>query len=335
MSVTHFLKRENVSVPSSISDLDDLPHPYDQLIKELSHFAFLALQRDQLVFTLSELKAVYPTMTPSDWYTFGLLKPVKYFKPQDGCDQESFHFLHFAIQEYLAAYHIVSLDILNNTFWEVRCLNTWRMFVGTTGGNCVAFKHFLSSDRSRIGTRVFGSSELSQKILKHKIKCLHLFQSLSETNNEMLSCIESFFHGKIDLNNQSLSYNDVHALAVLLFQSPKKQWEKLDISGCGIDDKRCSTLCEAFSDQTATIHVADVNVSNNNIHWESLSKICSMFKIWHTETLILSVDMLYDSDTANMIAVTTNEVNKYFLSDELIQQSKAAWLLCIAQPFVS
>jgi len=51
-----------------------------------------------------------------------LLKSAQYFKPQDGHDHESFHFLHFAIQEFLAAHHIASLPeemllkLLNDAF---------------------------------------------------------------------------------------------------------------------------------------------------------------------------------------------------------------------------
>ena len=219
MTVIHFLKRDNVAVPTTITDLGDLPHPYDHLIKELSQLSFLALQKDQLVFSQAELKATCPSMVPTDWYRFGLLKPVKYFKPQEGCDHESFHFLHLSIKEYMAAYHIASLQnkvLLNNIFWKVRYFNVWRMFVGITGGDHFVFKHFLGQNRSRLANYVFSSSEISNKILKDKIKCFHLLQCLSETDNKMLPYIENLFQNKIDLSCQPLSYNDVHTLAVLL-----------------------------------------------------------------------------------------------------------------------
>jgi len=317
MAITHFLKRENVAVSTTITDLSDLPPPYNQLIKELSHFAFLALQKDQIVFTLAEVETTCPSMAPSDWYRFGLLKPVKYFKAQDGCDHESLHFLHLSVQEYLAAYYIASLPdkalerLLNATFWELRYLNAWKMFVGITGGDRFAFKHFLSSNRPRIGSHIFGTSNISPKIVTDKIKCLHLIQCLSETDNGVLQCLQGIFQNNkiIDVSNQLLSYNDVHTLAVLLLQSPKKQWEKLDISACSIDDRSCSVLCEAFSHQTVPMHVDIVNISGNNFHYESLSKLCSVLKGWQTKELIVSVDMLYDSDTASLIRATTDKLS--------------------------
>ena len=122
ITIVHFLKKDNIKFNTTITNLDDLPHPYDQVFKELSQFAFLALQKDQLVFTLAEVKAEYPNLTPANWYGLGLLKRAKYFNAQDGCNHESFHFLHYSIQEYMAAYYIASLpdnellQLLKETF---------------------------------------------------------------------------------------------------------------------------------------------------------------------------------------------------------------------------
>ena len=99
MTITHFLNKHKLLSTTSVTNFTDLPHPYDQVIKELSQFAFLALQKDQLVFTLAEVKAGCPNLTPDNWDGLGLLKQTQYFKAQDGCDHESFHFLHYSIQE--------------------------------------------------------------------------------------------------------------------------------------------------------------------------------------------------------------------------------------------
>ena len=173
MTITHFLKKENLLPSTSISNFTDLPHPYDQVIKELSQFAFLALQKDQLVFTLAELKAECPHLTPDNWDGLGLLKQTQYFKAQDGCDHESFHFLHYSIQEYMAAYYIASLSddkllsLLEETFWNVHYFDTWIMYVGMTEGKHHTYFHLLSlwqlftSDQS-----VVNSKEIIKKIVK-------------------------------------------------------------------------------------------------------------------------------------------------------------------------
>ena len=103
MIIVHFLKKGRKVPTCTVSSLIDLPHLYDKVIKELSEFAFLSLQKNQLVFTLAEVKKMCPHFNVSKWNELGLVKLARYFKPQDGCDHESIYFLHTAIQEYLAA----------------------------------------------------------------------------------------------------------------------------------------------------------------------------------------------------------------------------------------
>jgi len=82
-------------------------------------------------------------MTPDSWSGLGLLKAIRFINTM------SFHFLHFAIQEYLAAYHITSLSnnnqikLLKRTFWEAHYYNTWIMYVEITGGEQFAWKHLF------------------------------------------------------------------------------------------------------------------------------------------------------------------------------------------------
>ena len=102
----------------------------------------------------------------------------------------TFHFLHFSIQEYMAASYISTLSdnqqikLLNKTFWDHRYYNTWIMYVGITCGNSFALKHFLSGNWFQLFTKAFKTSNISKKILRSKIKCLHLFQCLIESNND-------------------------------------------------------------------------------------------------------------------------------------------------------
>ena len=310
MTIVHFLKKDKMTFNTSITDLDGLPHPYDQVVKELSQFAFLALQKDQLVFTLAEVKAEYPNLTPANWYGLGFLKQTQYFKACDGCDHESFHFLHYSIQEYMAAYYIASLpnnellSLLEETFWNVLYFNTWIMYVGITGGNHFIFTHFLSGNYLQVSTWLF-TPNISNNILNDRIKCLHLLHCSAEAgygNNVMLSSVENIFQGGIiDLSNYKLSVNDLHTLAVLLLRSPNKHWEKLNLSHCSIDDTSCNLLCELFQSQNVSFKIKKVDISSNNIQWESLSEFCKVVKSWQTEELVVSFDALYGKMTMNQI----------------------------------
>ena len=318
MTITHFLKRKlKLQVTTSLTQFTDLPNPYDQYFKELSQFAFFALEKKQLVFTLAKIKAEYPNVTPANWYELGLLKQVQYFKAQDGCDHKLFHFLHCSIQEYMAAYYIASLlskkllALLEKTFWSVHYFNTWVMYVGITGGKHHTFTHFLSGNYLQITSRLSAPKVISKKFLCNRIKRLHLLRYSVEADCEILASIENIFDRQIiDLSNTNLSINDLHTLAVLLLRSPDKEWEMLNLSQCNIDDHGCNILCKLLQSQRVTLKIKKVDISHNKIQWESLSSLCRIFKLWQTEELIISVDALYDKITMNTIISFTDMLYK-------------------------
>jgi len=309
MTIVHFLKKDKKVSTATIGSYKELPDPYNQVVTELLQFAFLALQKDQLVFTLADIIATCPNLSPANWYGLGLLKSAQYFKPQDGRDHESFHYLHFAIQEYMAARHIFSLSeseqlkLLNDTFWNVRYYNTWIMYVGISGGNSFVFKHFLSGNYFRMSSWLFGTSTISSKILSDPIKCLYLLHCLAEAGeHEMFSSVENIFKGGlIDLSYNYLSSNDMLTLAIVLLKSPGKQWEKLNLSYCNITDESCNVFCNMCNSQKVVVSVKSVDISYNHFHWESLSKLCNILRSWHPNELIFSIDSLYDITTVNMI----------------------------------
>ena len=131
-------KNINVKKRNTIIDITKLPHPHDNLFVELAKLAFEALKTDKIVFTLSEIKDACPnlTTTSSNWNGLGLLKAVQCFSTDMGNDQVTFHFLHFSIQEYMAAFYISILSnsdeiiLLKKKYWEYRYYNTWIMYVG-------------------------------------------------------------------------------------------------------------------------------------------------------------------------------------------------------------
>ena len=70
MTVIRFLDRIGKNIPdSSIFNLQTLPHPHDKVFKELSQFAFEALKLDKLVFKLTEIQEICPSLTaiPTNW----------------------------------------------------------------------------------------------------------------------------------------------------------------------------------------------------------------------------------------------------------------------------
>ena len=163
MTIIRFIKKYESC--TTFIEIADLPCPYDKVFVELSNLAYKALETDKIVFTISEIKEGCPnlTMTPSNRNGLGLLKAVQYFSAQIGNDQVTFHFLHFSIQEYMAAWYISTLSVnnqiklLKETFWEHRYYNTWIMYVGITGGHSFALKHFLSGNWLQFFSRFLNS----------------------------------------------------------------------------------------------------------------------------------------------------------------------------------
>ena len=57
----------------------------------------------------------------------------------------------------------------------------------------------------------------------------------------------------------------MRTLAMLLLRLPNKQWEKLDLSGCNINDYGCDSLCEIFISRNVPFRIKSVDLSNNDI----------------------------------------------------------------------
>ena len=194
MIIGRFLNKHDPQFCSTFFNVDNLeiPERYNKVLIELSHLAFVALQKDCIVFDMHDIAEFCPnlTMTSDSWSGLGLLKAAQFVT------KVSFHFLHFSIQEYLAASYIAKLpntkqiELLKATFWDIRYFNTWIMYNGVTGGRTLAWKHFLSGNKFVFFTRLFKTS-ISKSLLTDKVKSLYLFQCFNEAGGNEL--VENFF----------------------------------------------------------------------------------------------------------------------------------------------
>ena len=297
MTILRFIQKVDTEVSKVITSIADLPHPHDKVFEELTRLAYNALKIDKIVFRLNEIKAVCPNLAriSTNWNGLGLLKAVQCFNAEIG--NVTFHFLHFSIQEYMAALYISTLsdnkqiELLKETFWQHRYYNTWIMYVGITCGSLFALKHFLSGNWFQISTRIFKSSNISRKYLGNKIKCLHLFQCLVESNNEdMIASVSKFFQdNQIDLNRQTLLPSDVNTLGFFLMRSINKRWEMLNLSGCNIGSIGINILCDRFLSKESRdiVFIKTVDFSYNQLNFSSVIQIFDLFKSWHTLQLII------------------------------------------------
>ena len=283
----------------SFSSLIDPYHTYDLVIKDLSQFAFIAIQEDQLTFTVEEIlklcekNFVYwegPDFLSST-LKLGLLSTISF--QEENVDCEIYHFSNVKIQEYLAAYYISSLPdnellkLLNGTFWNICYLNVWMLYIDISEGKSPVFKRFLS------GTQPSGTSVKTISTNGHYSKLLGL---------------------NIDLSHHKLSHAHLQTLTMLLLTSTNRQWKNLNLANCDIDSQGCTNLCKRLCPGSA-IEFEIVDISFNNFHWESFYTISNMLKTWLTKKLIISIDTLYDTATMNEIDSFTALLEENFKID--------------------
>ena len=278
ITISRFLRRRNAS-PSIINSLTDLPAPYKQHFKNLSKLAFKLLGKDQVVFNDNDMKE-YP-----NWSDLGLLKVVKCCNFLKGTPVMSYNFLHFTLQEFLAAHYVTSLspwtqvNVMKNCFWDSRYLNTWIMYVGLTYGDSFALKHFLTGRMYVFQSLLVKPKEIANETAVDKMKCLHLFQCFLEaSNSKMCQRVGNYLvNEKIDLSNTTLLPKDMHTLCFFLTRSTTKQWKLLDLSNCYIGDDGCDILAKLLPvDDKTNLLIDEVNFSCNSLKPKS---ICNIFKI--------------------------------------------------------
>ena len=309
MTIVRFIKK--CVSHSLIVNIADLPHPHDKLLVELAKLAYKGLKVDKIVFTLFEIKEGCPnlTMTSSNWNGLGLLKAVRYFSVEMGNDQVTFHFLHFSIQEYLAAWYISTLSnkkqikLLKETFWEHRYYNTWIMYIGITSGSSFALRHFLSGNWFQFYSKLFNSSKVSKRYLKNKMRCLHLFQCLVEANKEdiIVSVKQLFQSNRIDLSNQTLLPHDLNTLSFFLIRSINKEWDELDLSNCNIGSEGSNILCDRLLDKDVRdiVTIKMINFSYNQLNLSSLRQLFGLFNSWHTSEIFITDDAILNNKADN------------------------------------
>ena len=134
---------------NTITNLRNLPNPCSKIIQQLSKFSLEALNNEKLEFTFDEIKMACPDIVnvPGAINGFGLLQAVQHFGITG--NTITFNFLHFTIQEFLAAFHITcllpndELKILREKFWSETHSNMFAIYITLTNGQRPSFRQFI------------------------------------------------------------------------------------------------------------------------------------------------------------------------------------------------
>ena len=309
-TIRRFIRRsQQQSV--SITKFSEVPATHRKILLEISKLAFTALKDDKIVFSASEIRHFCPSLLedPKHWNGLDLLKAVQYFSLEESKDELSFNFLHYSVQELLAAYHISlmpetwQIKLLKETFWKVRYFNVWIMYVALTKDRPFAFKHFLSGNKLQIFTRfsIWRSgntyAKLSKKMKEDKIKCLHLFQCFTEAgNDEMCHYVGSLLQdGTIDLSGQTLSAVEIYTLSSFLARCVQRHWSLLDLSNCYLDDENFERFYKSYAGLTkSTIYINTVALSSNAFTQASASQIANLVLNFNIKNLVFAANEIKD-----------------------------------------
>ena len=227
--------------------LTDLPEPCNRIIQQLSKLSLEALDDNKLIFTLNEIKSACPdiTVTPGVINAFGLLQAVQHYGLIGKAT--TFNFLHFSIQEYLAAHYITTLPadkelkFIKEKFWSDTHLNMFSIYVTLTKGQRPAFKQFLCNGNKMIISHVF---------LENQLQCFRLYHCFREAGDvDICKTIEhsvAFRNKVIELSNTRVTVGDVECITVFFTSVLCQEWMILNLSYCYIQDQGVHILCRGL-----------------------------------------------------------------------------------------
>ena len=284
-TIHRYLTRKGHSSQDTItySNLKSLQEPYKTVINQLSKFAMETLLIDKIIFTEEEVKSACPNIAKIV-DGFGLLQAVE--KSNENGKTYTYHFIHFSIQEFLAAYYIACLSpdqtqkALEKQFWESKHFNMFAIYVAYTQGQAESFKRYLSDGNSAVA--------ISEKFLLDPHKCIRLFRCFYEIKDEkMCKCIAQakiFENDSIKLQN-ILAFSDIECLTVFLAVSFQRKWKSVELKGCCIRDQGVRILHHGLKKCNVTI--SNLNLSDNNIGLLSAEFISTITKNCQVKKLYL------------------------------------------------
>ena len=279
-TIYRYLERHRVNLPGVVKKITSLPTNITTFLYQLSKLAYDGLVKDQLVFTYEEIKEACPEVDniPGGINGFGLLQAIQHYPKKGIGKTTSVNFLHYTMQEYLAALHVTVLSnkeqsfLMKKTFWEGHYSFMWVMYVGIVGVESNTFESFITSDDAKSDnsfSSFFNKDEASSMTVYSDIKkCLHLFQCYIEAKSEleMPREVSSIFtDGKIILNGTALLPHHISSLLFFMSVSSKQQWKTLELRQCNLRDIGMHSLLEHVMKNDQNISTLEhVDLSQND-----------------------------------------------------------------------
>ena len=293
-TIYRHLERHGITPCGTVDKLTKVPKSTLNIVYKLSEVAFKGLQENKLVFTFDEIKQTCPYIdeTVGAINGFGLLQAVEHYPHKGAGTTKSFYFLHYTMQEFLAALHVSTLpreqqsSLMKKMFWDGHYNFMWMMFVGIVGVKSDVFVNFMS--KGKLYKRKSGV-RIADTIRNNKRKCLHVFQCYLEAkqNTEMPEVISSMFKdGKVVFSKVKLLPHNITSLMSFICTKQSIQWKSLELQQCKIGDTGMSVLQQFISDTTSTLEHVDLS-GNHSSPW---GVYCAIIKHCSVNSLTLCGD---------------------------------------------
>ena len=343
-TICHHLVKHGVFVDDIILDLNNFEQPYKKIIQQLAVLSYEALKKNQLTFSLDEVKAVCPQINniPGGINCFGLLQAVQY--PGIMKMTTMLSFVHSSLQEFLAAYHVTclpyddELSVLKEKFLSDAHANMFVVYVGMTKGKRPAFKQYLMEGSFTL--QIYKRQNLLTRydIAVNKYMFLRLFKCFHEAGYKELcdmlinsGCFSDGF-GKDHLIVHSLSPCDAECLGLILIS--KREWKVayVCVSDTGIEilhhllttnaPNIHHMICIAldryhFSNNKSTSYfIADISLmcktTNLDVHSITPEFICLKKQLTELMVVLTEQDLttlgtfLFENDVLNVLCFYIN-----------------------------
>ena len=283
------------------------------------------------MFTYNDIKVTCLEVitTPEAVNGYGLLHATQHFGHTG--KMMTFNFLHLTIQEYLAAHYIITylspveeLDLLQSKFWSDVHTNMFTIYVALTKGQQFAFKQFLCGGNDEI--------TIADEFLRSQLKCFHLFYCFHEVDKTMCESIEraAIFNGKeINLDDIKLSAGDIEHLCLFLTFSSHKQWMRVTLNGCYIQDRGLHIIHKYLNDSGITIN--SLWLSHNGLTQTSSTFISNIVLSCKIKTVIISGNpTIGDNDELYTMLSHPSSVVDYLMMNNVALSSTACRALFAA-----
>ena len=269
-TIYRHLERQEIIPSGPIDKLANVPKPVLDIVYNLSKLAFKGLQENKIVFTFKEVEQTCPYINKMKGAIngFGLLQAVEHYPHKGAGTSKSFNFLHYTMQEFLAALHVSTLpseqqsSLMENSFWDIYCNFMWTMFVGIVGANSHIFRNFLSK---QVVSKRKSQVSIADYIQNDKRKCLQVFQCFIEADSNATvpkAISDMFSNGIICLDGDKLFPYHIVSLTTFIVNS-SIQYRILDLRWCMLTDIEMKEIqrCVCVSDKLSTLK--HVNLSCN------------------------------------------------------------------------